>query len=321
MSLEYRSEEPRAEETETESVGYQRATYVFPVYTIILIVSIVAVFGCQLFANSQSRLPDGADMSVLLAGFVKQFFREGQYWRILTGAALHGGLIHLAFNSYALYVLGRLIETLSNRAHLAMVFLLSAIGGGILSLIFLPEIPSVGASGGIIGFLGYLTVYGFKRRRLLPDGFLRNMLFNVGFIAFVGIFVMSNVDNFGHLGGLIGGAIYGFVQIPGDLYKDPREVSGLTKILGSVALGLFILTNRDRSPRRFNSGMNGTHQQPRFQAVVFAVRNFLAHSEQNASSFSFARHPSLSACSAKSTESVSPDSANSTFGQSLHFMA
>jgi rhomboid protease GluP len=242
MSLEYRNEDAQTEEAETESVGYQRASYVFPVYTTILVVSLVAVFGCQLFANNQNQLIEGADMSVLLAGFVKQFFREGQYWRILTGAALHGGLIHLAFNCYALFVLGKLIETLSNRAHLAIVFLLSAIGGGVFSLIFLPEIPSVGASGGIIGFLGYLTVYGFKRRKLLPDGFLKNMLFNVGFIAFVGIFVMSNVDNFGHLGGLIVGALYGFIQIPSDLYQDPREVTGLTKILGSVALGIFVLT-------------------------------------------------------------------------------
>src|SRR5215204_2408049 len=232
MSLEYRNEEPPAAEDGGESAGYRLATYVFPVYTVILIACLVMVFASQLYADRQSSAIEGGGMSILLAGFVKQFFREGQYWRILTGAALHAGLMHLVFNAYALYVLGKLIETLSNRAHLAIIFLLSAIGGGILSLIFLPEIPSVGASGGIVGFLGYLTVYGFRRRKLLPDGFLKNMLFNVGLIAFVGIFLMSNVDNFGHLGGLIVGAVYGLLQIPGDLYKDPREIGGLTKILG-----------------------------------------------------------------------------------------
>ena len=241
MSLEYRNEElPTTEIAEEDN--FQRATVIFPLYTVILIASLVVVFVCELFADGQSSIVTGGNMSVLLAGFVKQFFRDGQYWRILTGAALHAGIIHLAFNSYALYILGKLIETLSNRAHLAIVFLLSAIGGGILSLIFLPEIPSVGASGGIVGFLGYLTVYGFKRRKLLPDGFLKNMLFNVGFIAFVGIFVMSNVDNFGHLGGLLVGAIYGAIQIPGDLYKDPRETYQITKLIGYAALGIFILT-------------------------------------------------------------------------------
>lgn len=242
MSLEYRNEEPQPEEVEQETDNYQRATVIFPLYSVILIVCLVVVFLCQLYADSLPPIIEVLSNSAFLAGFVKPFFVEGQYWRILTAAALHGGLLHLAFNSYALYILGKLIETLSNRAHLAIVFLLSAIGGGILSLIFLPDIPSIGASGGVIGFLGYLTVYGFKRRKLLPAAFLKNMLFNVGFIAFVGIFVMSNIDNFGHLGGLLVGAIYGFLQIPSDLYKDPRQIGQTTKIFGFIALGIFILT-------------------------------------------------------------------------------
>lgn len=242
MSLEYRNDEQQTAEAETETENYQRASFVTPVFSVILIALLVLVFLTQLKADGADSLMNGGETSVLLAGFVKQLFNAGQYWRILTGAALHGGILHLLFNCYALFVLGKLIETLSNRAHLAIVFLLSAIGGGILSLIFLPETPSIGASGGIVGFLGYLTVYGFKRRKLLPDGFLKNMLFNVGFIAFVGIFLMSNIDNFGHLGGLLVGAFYGFVQIPADLYKDPREVSPAVKYLGFAALGIFILT-------------------------------------------------------------------------------
>ena len=232
------------EEAPVEAVGeaeeVQRATRIFPFYTIVLIASLVAVFLAQLFADGQNSVVEGGRNSILLAGFVKQFFNEGQYWRILTGAALHGGIIHLGFNAYALYVLGKLIETLSNRAHLAIVFLLAAIGGGVLSLIFLPETPTVGASGGIVGFLGYLTVYGFKRRKLLPEGFLKNMLFNVGFMAFLGIAVVPNIDNFGHLGGLLVGAIYGAIQIPTDLYKDPRETNQPTKIFGVAALGIFL---------------------------------------------------------------------------------
>lgn len=244
MSLENVNEEAeRAETAGGEAAeNYQRAPDVFPFYSVILIVCLIAVFVCQAIANTQSQLPKEIDMSALLAGFVKELFREGQYWRILTGAALHNGIMHLAFNGYALYVLGRLIETLSNRAHLASVFLLSAIAGGVLSLVFLPEGWSVGASGGISGFLGYLTLYGFKRRKLLPEGFLNNMLFNVGFMAFIGIFVLPNVDNYAHLGGLLAGALYGLVQIPSDLYKDPRETVNLTKIFGYAALGIFILT-------------------------------------------------------------------------------
>lgn len=241
MSFEYVNDEtPTEAAPPAEKV--QRAARIFPFYTLALIAAIVAVFLAQLFADGQNSLVEGGNNSILLAGFVKQFFGEGQYWRILTGAALHGGIIHLGFNAYALYVLGKLIETLSNRAHLAVVFLLAAIGGGVLSLIFLPETPTVGASGGIVGFLGYLTVYGYKRRKLLPDGFLKNMLFNVGLMAFLGVFVVPNIDNFGHLGGLIVGAVYGAIQIPADLYKDPRETNRTTKIVGVAALGIFLAT-------------------------------------------------------------------------------
>jgi len=251
MSLESRSEAPQAEETERKSAGYRRATAVFPLYTVILIASLVAVFLCQLTAGGEEAKDLGQiSFSVLIAGFVKQLFQHGQYWRILTGAALHGGFAHLFFNCYALYVLGKLIETLSNRAHLAIVFLFSAICGGILSLVFVPQ-SSVGASGGIIGFLGYLTIYGYKRRKLLPEGFLKNMLFNIGFIAVMGISInylgrdsenVPMVDNFGHLGGLLFGALYGLIQIPGNLYKDPRETGSAARIFGAASLGIFILT-------------------------------------------------------------------------------
>lgn len=245
MSLQYEKEteeiEMLAENAEIEG-GMQRAEPVFPLYSVILIACLIAVTICQFAVDGQDGLAFGGEKSILLAGFVKPLFSEGQYWRILTGSALHGGLIHLAFNCYALYILGKLVEVLSNRAHLAIVFLLSAIGGGFLSLYFFPEGRSVGASGGVIGFLGYLSVYGFKRRKLLSNEFLKSMLINVGLIAFFGLVVLPNIDNYGHLGGLLTGAIYGLIQIPSNLYKDPREAGKATKFLGFAALGIFIFT-------------------------------------------------------------------------------
>lgn len=238
MSLQSEKKIESIEPTDEEAV--QRAAAVVPVYSIVLIASLVAVSIAQLAVDGAATLAFGGEQSVLLAGFVKPLFAAGEYWRILTGAALHGGAVHLLLNCYALYVLGKLIETLSNRAHLAIVFLLAAIGGGVLSLIFLPGGASVGASGGIVGFLGYLAAYGFIRRQLLTNAFLKNMLFNIGFIALYGIFLNQTVDNFGHLGGLIVGAIYGFAQIPRDLHTDPREVGNRAQIGGLVALGIFV---------------------------------------------------------------------------------
>ncbi len=240
MSLQYEKEIEENEIADEQSETVQRAKIAFPLYSAVLIGCLIAVSIAQFAVDNREGILFGGEKSILLGGFVKPLFSDGQYWRILTGAALHGGLIHLAFNCYALYILGKLIEALSNRAHLAIIFLLSAIGGGILSLIFLPDAVSVGASGGVIGFLGYLTVYGFKRRKLLTNDFLKNMLFNVVFIGFVGLFVLPNIDNFGHLGGLLTGAVYGLFQIPGDLYKDPREAGKTAEIAGLIALGIFI---------------------------------------------------------------------------------
>lgn len=220
----------------------QRAAPTVPFYSFLMVVCLIVVSICQFRADGTTLILYGGETSILLAGFVKPAFLDGEYWRILTGMQLHIGLIHLLFNCYALYVLGKLIEILSNRAHLVIVFLLAGIGGNILSLIFMPDAASAGASGGILGFLGYLAVYGYKRRKILPPDFLKNMLFNIGFIALYGIMLYRVIDNFGHLGGVLTGALYGLFQIPGDVYKDPREIGSKTEIFGLIALGIFITT-------------------------------------------------------------------------------
>lgn len=241
MSLDYQTEAEEIKEAESEpQVQYKQVKDIFPLYSAILIVCLVIVTLVQFWVDSQDKT-FGGDKSILYAGFVKPLFSEGQYWRILTGGVLHSGFPHLFFNSYATYVFGKPFETLANRSHLLIVFLLSVIGGGILSLIFLPNGISVGASGGVIGLLGYLTVYAIKRRKILNPAFLKNLFINIGLIAFFGLVVMRQVDNFGHLGGFITGALYGFVQVSPDIYEDPRESLKITEILGKVAIGILFL--------------------------------------------------------------------------------
>lgn len=240
-------QEKRVDETgEIQPENARAVVILFPLYSVILIACLAVVFICQVADDGVDSILMGSNLSVDLAGFVKSDFVKGEYWRILTGAVLHGGLIHLFFNCYALYQLGRPIEILSNRAHLAIVFLLAAIGSGILSFIFYPITPSVGASGAIMGFFGYLTVYAYKRRKLMPPDFLKSMIYNIIFIGVMGWFIpyatgnRVMIDNFGHLGGLLVGFAYGFLQIPSDVYKDPREVGKTLDILGLVSLGIMI---------------------------------------------------------------------------------
>ncbi len=215
-----------------------------PYYSYILVGSIIVVYLVQVLVDNQNPRENTAiSYSIVLAGFIKPLFRQGEWWRILTGGALHGGLLHIYFNSQAFYGFGSTIEYVANRAHLAIVFLLAVLGGGFLSLIFMPtHIPSVGASGGIMGLVGYLAIYGYRRKQQLPPDFLKSMLINIGFIAAFGIIAYRFVDNFAHLGGLLVGAIYGFIQIPRDLSKNPREVGTITEIFGWIAIGIFIYT-------------------------------------------------------------------------------
>jgi membrane associated rhomboid family serine protease len=206
-----------------------------PYYTYIFVASIVIVAVVQ--------MTTGLIPSVDAAGFDKPAFRlRGEYWRILTGAAVHGGLAHIAMNAFAFYSFGRIFEVLSSRAHLAIVFLLSAIGGGLLSLYFAPEGLSVGASGGIVGLISYLAVYTFKRRQFITPEFRKSLLMNIGFIILFGLVLYQVIDNYGHIGGLIVGAVYGLIQIPTDAYADPRIASPSVQAAGLAALGIYLAT-------------------------------------------------------------------------------
>ena len=145
-------------------------------------------------------------------------------------------------NCYAFLMFGRLCELLSNRAHTANVFLLACIGGSLLSLFLLPDATSVGASGGIVGLLGYITVYAFRRRRFISPEFRKGLIINIGSLLLFGLILYNVVDNWGHLGGLITGAVYGILQIPSNEYVDPREARSITKVFGFISVAIFVAT-------------------------------------------------------------------------------
>lgn len=232
MSLQYQTEEDELRSAEPVPQVMRQP---LPIYTIVLIAAIGAVFVVQMIA--------GLSASIDAAAFDKPaFLRAHEYWRILTGAALHGGPLHVIMNCYAFFSFGKVFELLTNRAHLAIVFLLSAIGGGVLSLIFVPDGVSVGASGGIVGLIGYLAVYAFRRRHFISAEFRKSLLMNIGFILIFGLVLFQQIDNFGHIGGIIVGSIYAFLQIPADDHTDPREAGNFTQIAGLGSLGIYLAT-------------------------------------------------------------------------------
>ena len=231
MSLKYQTDDLDEQIDSSEAVSAPPIP--LPLYTVILIAAIVAVAAVQ--------IGTGLEASIIAAGFDKPvFLQKNEYWRILTGATLHGSVLHAAMNCYAFYSFGKIFEMLSNRAHLATVFLLSAIGGGVLSLIFVPDGISVGASGGIVGLVSYLAIYAFRRRQFISAEFRKSLLINIGFILVFGIVLFQQIDNFGHIGGLITGAIYGLLQIPSDEYADPRAAGPAVEAVGLASLGIYL---------------------------------------------------------------------------------
>ena len=231
MSLEYqRAEESEEPARESESKVVFRVP--FPWYSVAIAACYAAVFVIQ--------MSSGLEASIRLAGEDKQAVLAGrEWWRVLTGTCLHGGLLHFSLNTYALYSFGRDVEFLTNRAHAAIVFLVSTIAGALLSLAVQPEGISVGASGGIIGLVGYLAVYSFRRRAFINPAFRRDLLFNVVFILLYGFLLAQAVDNWAHIGGLITGAVYAAAQVPSDVYEDPREAGSLARTAGILSIAIY----------------------------------------------------------------------------------
>lgn len=204
-----------------------------PVYTYTILGFLIIVSVVQM-----TNLED----SISGAGFVKPLFWQGDYWRILTSTVMHAGFLHLFMNGQALFYFGKFIETLTNRAHVAIVFVLAAVSGNLFSLFFMPEGTSVGASGGIMGLLGFLAIFGFRRKREIPPAFFRNILTNLALIAVIGVIGVAFIDNAAHFGGLVAGTIYGFLIIPTDKEKSPQKTGLFLQMLGFASLILIILT-------------------------------------------------------------------------------
>lgn len=180
----------------------------YPV-TITLIAINIAVYlgmwltGGSLFEPGREAIRWGGNVGVLTLG--------GEYWRLVTAAFVHGGLYHIAINMWCLYSLGRLCERLFGRIGTLLLYLLTGVGGAILSLAYEPTRFEVGASGAIFGLAAALLI-GMKFGDLqISAGEKRSTFGSLVFFVLIsfGMGVQGNTDNMCHLGGFISGLILG----------------------------------------------------------------------------------------------------------------
>lgn len=176
--------------------------------------------------------------SISRAGLLKH---DGvEWWRYLTAPFLHGNLLHWVMNAAAILFLGRRLELLARWPHVIIVIFGSALVGGIASSEFLSA-PSVGASGGIMGLLGFLLVFETLHKRLVPKSSRRRLIAGVVITAMMGVLGFQFIDNAAHAGGLIAGMGYAFIVFP--VSKSPerpailRQERWIAFAMGGIILG------------------------------------------------------------------------------------
>ena len=214
-----------------------------PVVTQILIALNVAV----LLGETASGTPLGG----VGAGGLGTLYQKGalfgpyidevhhQYYRLLTGGFLHDGLLHIAFNMLFLFFIGRMLEPAIGRLNFSVVYFVSLLAGSFGALLFSPQIPTVGASGACFGLLGALIVVAHYRGiSIWQSGLGLTLVINIVFTLSV-----SGISIGAHLGGVLGGAICGWliVQLGERRQMQAAAIAGcvvvaVISVIGAIAV-------------------------------------------------------------------------------------
>ncbi|HSD85357.1 MAG TPA: rhomboid family intramembrane serine protease [Anaerolineae bacterium] len=200
------------------------------------ILACIGVVGLLQVTSGFGRSSDPDRSVITLAGIVKDNIRQGETWRLLTGTLLHANLMHFLFNFLALLGLGKLIEVIANRAYVPLVFITAALVGSLFSLWLLPTQTSVGASGGIMGLIGFLAVLSYFHRNLLPRAFLKSLLISIIYVFVAGLVAFNAIDNPAHLGGLLAGAASGILLARNKQNQIPLPTPRAISLLGVLAM-------------------------------------------------------------------------------------
>ena len=138
---------------------------------------------------------------------------HGQWWRLLTATFIHAGIMHLAFNMYFMWAIGRITEQVFRPAGYALLYFGSGLIASLVSVAWQPMVVSVGASGALFGVFGGFLGFTIRRRELLPPEFVRSVRRNA--LVLIGInlaisFMVPNIDIAAHIGGLLAGLGIGY---------------------------------------------------------------------------------------------------------------
>ena len=164
-----------------------------------------------------------------------------QPWRLMSAIFLHAGALHLAFNMWALWDTGRIVERFYGNTQFALIYLMAGLFSSLASLFFSARTGvSIGASGAIFGVVGALLAALFTKHQKLPPGLVATLRTSTvtfaGFSLFMG-FTSSHIDNSAHIGGLVSGFVIASIMAEKfDWEEFGRQA--LPRALGALALAL-----------------------------------------------------------------------------------
>ena len=184
------------------------------VTVLFFVLQLLSLFIVGSFAN-------GVDILEVYGALIGSAVRNGEIWRLITPILLHDTafpFLHILFNMYALYVLGVSLERTFGRERFLLLYLMSGFSGNVISFIISSQSYSfsIGASTAVFGLIGAEGIFLIKNRKVLAGQF-GGAIRNVIFVILLNLFVIGSlpfIDNWGHIGGLLGGAMFAWFASP-----------------------------------------------------------------------------------------------------------
>lgn len=182
----------------------------------------------------------GLDRAVAVASVEPRAILGGELWRLLGGTYLHGSYYHFAGNMGALLVYGSILESQTSRLRLPLVYLLCCLGGSVASVVLPPEVPSIGASGGVVGVIAYLFLFSRRQAVKFPAAFRGATASVFAGLITAGALGFWYIDNPGHAGGALTGLLLAGLMVDTARNFGDEIPLPLLDLLGWIAAAVLI---------------------------------------------------------------------------------
>ena len=224
--------------------------------TNVLIAICVGVYVIGVALSGAGSVIEGATEKVMVRLGAEQPFlvASGQYWRLFTSIFLHFGILHLALNMYALFIIGNVVESELGRVRYLALFLVTGWFSSAIAYWLTPPLVAVqggltlqisaGASGAIFGLFGVFLAYNYRRRHLaFYANRMRQMLMLI-VLNIVFTFAIPGISWQAHVGGLVAGLIAGYAALDGFGPRISRTVALVASLTGLLAISVVIIAMR-----------------------------------------------------------------------------